>query len=446
MSSRARSWLTAAVAAMLLAGLAVLAAPRIDDAQAPPPDTLAEPTPTATTASAQPRAGMSRGRAVREMLDRRATAVRERDEAAFMASVDPKAKPEFVKAQRALFANLDGVPLTEWSYDLDAAVQARPPARFGDPSPLWAPKTTLRYGLKGADATPTTRPLGYLYVQREDGQWYLASDDELGPDGDRTWRGPWDFGPCTAVPAASGLVLGHRGQEGLLSALAAELDSSVRAVTSVWGTDWAQRVAVILPNSTDEMRELVGPAFAVDGIAAAAIADKVDLERHTATGQRVVLNPTQAGRLSESARRIVLRHELTHIAARGSTVDGAPMWLLEGFADYVGYSDSGLGPREAAPDLVRAVHDGGLPSQLPADADFRGASENLDLAYQLAWSAALYVADRAGEDGLVRLYREIAGAPHPDAAAVEAGIRDVLGTDLAGFVDGWRASLLPRFG
>jgi len=448
MSSQVRSWLAAAVAAVLLAGLAVLV-------WAPVPATTPDPmdgplaggtTSTASTTSgtAQPRVGLSRSRAVREMLERRAAAVRNRDEATFMGTVDPLADPEFVAAQRALFVNLDGVPLTEWSYDVDGAIASRPPTVLDDDATRWAPRTTLRYGLRGADTVPTERPLGYLYVQRE-GRWYVHSDAELGPDAERTWRGPWDFGPCAVVAATGGLVLGHSGQEELLAALAAELDGAVRAVTEVWGTEWSQQVAVLLPGTIDEMRELVGPAFAVDGIAAAAVADKVDVASHTAIGQRVVLNPTQAGRLSATARRIVLRHEITHVAARASTVDGAPMWLLEGFADYVGYQGSGLAPREAAPDLVRALRSGDLPTQLPTDGDFRGGSANLDLAYQLAWSAALHIVDRVGEDGLVRLYRLIAGNAEPDAAAVDAALGEVFGTDLNGFVVGWRDSLKLRF-
>ncbi|HEY0636049.1 MAG TPA: hypothetical protein VGD67_00230 [Pseudonocardiaceae bacterium] len=453
MSARARGWLAALVAVALLGGLAVLGGvparvgvPGAGDGgpgdglvagrPAPPRTDLPEP-------GEVPRGGQERDRAVRDLLDRRATALRQRDEAAFLTTIDPLASADFVAAQRALFTNLGGVPLSEWSYRVDGSSPATPPRR-ADAGELWAPRTTLRYALEGVDTVPTERPMGYLYARR-DGRWYLTSDTELGPDGERTWRGPWDFGPCVAVAAPGGLVVGHAGQEELLTRLAAELDAAVLAVTEVWGTEWSQQVAVIVPAGTEELRELVGPAFAVDGIAAAAVADLVDVANHTAIGQRVVLNPTQIGRLSTAARRIVLRHEITHIAARAATVDGAPMWLLEGFADYVGYRDSGLRPREAAPDLVRVMRTRGVPDTLPADTDFTGGSTDLDLAYQLGWSAALHVVELAGEDGLVRLYRLVAGGPDPTPAAVDAALLQVLGTDLAGFVASWRQSLTQHF-
>jgi hypothetical protein len=83
---------------------------------------------------------------------------------------------------------------------------------------------------------------------------------------------------------------------------------------------------------------------------------------------------------------------------------------------------------------------------LPPAEDFVGGSANLDLAYQLAWSAALYVVDRAGEDGLVRLYRMIASDTSQDDRTIQDAMQAVLGVDFGGFVAGWLASLPQRFG
>jgi hypothetical protein len=224
----------------------------------------------------------------------------------------------------------------------------------------------------------------------------------------------------------------------------------VNEVTQVWGSDWPQRAALLLPASEEEFRALVGPSLATTGIAAAAVADRVDVASRTATGQRIVFNPAETGKLSATARRIVLRHELTHLATRASTADGAPMWLLEGFADYVGYRNGGLAPREVAPDLTSAVSQGKLPAGPPADADFHGATGRLDLTYQLAWSLALHVAERDGEAHLVRFYRQVAGTPGLGPSTVDAvvagALRDVLGTDLTGLIDSWRRWLPSEFG
>jgi hypothetical protein len=444
---RFRGWLALAVAVVLSAALLVLANwPASDPVGGPGGSLVAgRPVPAESTSDAGARA-VSHESAVQDLLLRRADAVLRRSEAEFMATVDPQADPVFAKAQRALFRNLDGVPLGHWSYQLNTSESLTVPHPLLGTAEYWAPRTTLRYALRGVDVEPTSQPMAYLYVRRAD-QWFLASDTALEPQGAATWRGIWDFGPCRALVAGNSLVLGHTGAgEEALGQLAAEMGSAVDSVTQVWGTGWSQRVAVLVPNTVDEMRSLVGPGFNVDGIAAAAVADKVDVTNQLAVGQRIVINPALAGRLSASARRIVLRHEITHVAARASTVDGAPMWLLEGFADYVGYRDSGLEPTEAAPDLVRALRTGDPPRRLPVAADFASRSENLDLAYQLAWSAALYVVDLAGEDALVKLYRMIASDSSQDEATVQDATRAVLGVDFESFVAGWLESLPSRFG
>jgi hypothetical protein len=436
-----------AVAVVLSAALLVLAKWPASQPTGGPGGSLVEgrPVPAEITSAAGSQA-VAHESAVEDLLARRASAVLRRSEAEFMATVDPQADPAFIKAQRALFRNLDAVPLSHWSYQLNKTESLPVPQPLLDTADYWAPRTKLRYALREVDAEPTTRTMAYLYVRR-DKQWFLASDTALEPQGETTWRGMWDFGPCHALMVGNSLVLGHTGaDEQALRQLAGEADSAVELVTQVWGTGWSQRVAVLVPETVDEMRALVGPAFNVDGIAAAAVADKVDVANQVAVGQRIVINPALAGRLSVLARRIVLRHETAHIAARASTVDGAPMWLLEGFADYVGYRDSGLQPPEAAPDLVRMLRTGDPPQRLPVAADFVGGSDNLDLAYQLAWSAALYVVDLAGEDGLVKLYRMIASDISQDEATVQDAMRAVLGVDFVDFVAGWLASLPPRFG
>jgi hypothetical protein len=450
---RFRGWLALAVVVVFSAALLVLAHWPASYPAGRPDGGLVEgrPVPAESTSDAGGGRTVARhGSEVEDLLARRADAVLRRSEAEFMATIDPQADPAFVAAQRALFRNLDGVPLSHWSYQLNESDSLPVPQQLLGTADYWAPRTTLRYALRGVDAEPTTRSMAYLYVRRAD-QWYLASDTALQPLGETTWRGMWDFGPCRALwvggTVGGSLVLGHTGvDEEALRELAAEITNAVGSVTQVWGTGWSQRVAVLVPKTVDEMRALVGPAFNVDGIAAAAVADKVDVPNQLALGQRVVLNPALSGQLSAAARRIVLRHEITHVAARASTVDGAPMWLLEGFADYVGYRDSGLQPLEAAPDLVRALRSGDPPDGLPAAADFAGGSHDLDLAYQLAWSAALYVVDLAGEDGLVKLYRMIASDTSQDDATVEDAMRAVLGVDFDSFVAGWLESLPPRFG
>ncbi|SER37781.1 peptidase MA family metallohydrolase [Actinokineospora terrae] len=442
--ARARAWLSAAVAALTLAGLTVASLPHApveqpgQVGQAQPMGALPPPSESEQTAAVE------RATAVDDLLHRRATAVVNRDEAAFTATLDPRADPAFLTEQRALFANLADIPLDTWSYllrpddTLDLTTLSAPAA---DPSAeLWAPAVELRYGLRGIDQIPTTRPMGFLFAKRA-GTWYLRSDSALTDLGRRSWRGPWDFGPCVVTPTEHGLVVAHRGSQPMVDRLVRELDSSVAAVSQVWGDNWPKKVALILPDSPVEMRALVGPDFPVESVVAVAIADRVDTARHTATGQRVVLSPTGARALSVASLRVVLKHEITHVAARAETVDGSPMWLLEGFADYVGYRDSGITLAQGAPDLAKRVRDSGPPAALPEDRDFRARDRSLDLAYQQAWSIARFLADRYGEPRLVDLYRELAGAGPISASDTDDLLRRVIGVDRAGLLKQWQSYL-----
>ncbi|GAA4614100.1 hypothetical protein [Saccharopolyspora hordei] len=413
-SGRFRAWLAAVASGAVLAGVAVLGLPAT-------PGAVVEHAPLA--ASAPPHE-----LAVRRLLAQRAAAVRAGDEAAFAATVDPWAPAEFRQRQLAWFRALAQVPLAEWSYRLDATTE---PA--GD---SWSPHVVLRYALAGVDSVPTTRPVAQSFVRRG-GSWYVADDA-----GAHRWRGPWDFGPCHVERTATGLVIGHEREP--VERVARQLDAAVRDVTEVWGPGWDQRVGVLVPATREELLALVGPGFTAEGIAAVAVADWVDVAARRVEGPRVVLNPRATEELSDAALRVVLRHEITHIASRAYTVDEAPMWMREGFADYVGYRDSRVPPREIAPDLVRYVRTSGPPRGLPRDEDFHQADRQLRLAYQLSWSFVRHLAQRFGEERLVRLYHRVAATGAPDQT--EAALREETGLTTAELTRGWATDLATTFG
>ncbi|MDR7303094.1 hypothetical protein JOF55_003275 [Haloactinomyces albus] len=391
-------------------------------------------------------AATSRQHDITVLLRRRAEALRTGDEAAFMTSVDPKASSRFQHRQRMLVRNLTEVPLAKWTYRLEAASTVPPPDPETLPAPpdeLWAPRVTLNYALAGVDTVPVTRVMGYLFARRGD-SWYLTSDTALRSRGRSTWRGPWDHGMVRAVPTESGLVLGHDSNRELVDRVAGMLDESIAAVTEVWGTEWSRRIGVVVPGSRAELRALVGPSFGLDGIAAVAVTDEVDTTTGRVEGARVILNTRMAGPLSDTALRVVLKHEILHIAARADTVGGAPMWMLEGFADYVGYRGSGIPPERIVPDLIRRLRTEGPPTALPSDRDFRRSGNRLDVSYQQSWSVVRFLVQEWGEQRVVELYRRIAGSRSSEKAA--EALHDMTGMTRAEFVDNWGRYLRRTFG
>lgn len=204
------------------------------------------------------------------------------------------------------------------------------------------------------------------------------------------------------LTAASGTVTSSSCDGEMASRVSGLLGASVREVSDILDISWDRRVEVVVPASDTELVSLVGPAFA--DMAGIAIRD--------GSGQRVVINRVRAAALSDVELGVLLRHEITHVATRDLTSDSAPLWLVEGFADWVAFRSTGLSLRQAAPLLRSDV------SALPAD--FGGAGR--DLAYQQAYSIMVYLESRLGERGVVDFFLR-----HASLSAVDAGTVDVAG-------------------
>jgi hypothetical protein len=441
------SLLAAAIVAEVCAGVAGLAYLRAAGHPGPPSTARADP-PRVAARPATPRLDPAADRAaeVRRLLDRRAAALLRRDRAGWLAGIDPRASA-FRARQAAVFDALAAVPLASWQYRLDPGLERslRPAVRRRYRVPVWVPVVTLRYGLRRVDPQPTERPLVFTFVRRG-ARWYLAADADATVDGTRSWRGLWDFGPVEARRGRSGLVLAHPGRPDRLATFVRAVDDAVPAVTAVWGQGWQRQVAVLLPDSQTEMAALVGERFALAGIAAVAIADYADARTGAARGQRVVLNPVNLSRLTALGRGIVLRHEITHVASRGATSETMPTWLIEGFADYVGYADTGVPAGVIAQDLRAQVRAGSWTGTLPADRDFRGDAPRLAVAYEAGWTACRLIVARAGVGGLVRFYRLVGTGGADRSAALNAALRQVLHTSYAGFVAQWRSAVRADLG
>ncbi|MBQ1160015.1 hypothetical protein KBZ21_18190 [Streptomyces sp. A73] len=363
-----------------------------------------------------------------QILDRQAAAVRTGDEHGYLAPVDPGA-PDHRDAQRQVFRNLRKLPLAEWSYDVREVTERDRAATV---------EATLRYRFAGYDPVTTTDTERLRFVRR-DGAWHLAAE---APGSDRQL---WEQGAMTVVRGEHSLVLGVGRQRSVLRALADAADRAVPAVARTWPDAWSRKTVLEAPASTRQMARLLGPP----GANSRTYAGMAAVTTGEATGapgtdpDRIVVNPRAYGLLSEEGRQVVLAHETTHVATRRQTTSATPLWLSEGIADWAGYRGSRLTPREAAPELARAVADRQLPNALPSDDDFRFGNDPdaLASAYESGWLACRMIAEEWGTGELLALY-ERAGREHkggrPDA---DAALRSVLGTGQAEFTERWQAYL-----
>ena len=447
-------------ATVAVAGLFAAATVRVSDDRrpgvgqvaveaAPVPSRVPARLTAPTSVLAPPRAETSypspnRAVEVEALLVRRAAAVMARDRPAFLADLDPRATA-FVGRQSALFDALADVPFSSWSYELDATRESDPralAARYD--TPVWLPQVRLRYSYTGIATAPTVTGQGLTFVERE-GRWLLASDTDLDDGPLRTARELWDSGPVEVVRGARSLVLGHPGSNPPLRQVASDVDAAVPRVSAAWGSDWAEQVVVVVPEHVEEMRSVVGEGLDLGSIAAVATAQLLGgAERYEPVGDRVVVQPENWPRLGALGRRIVLTHEVFHVAARAASGPCLPLWLLEGLADHIAYSGTGLPVGRVVPQTLTEIRAGRVPSALPAPEDFHGV--NSSRAYEVSWLAVGYLAETYGDATLEALYRRIGAAPagsNPQVVVADA-FRDVLGTSLEQFTVGWTADLRRR--
>ncbi|MGH3726703.1 MAG: hypothetical protein ACRDUS_21555 [Mycobacterium sp.] len=375
---------------------------------------------------AQPAASVNdAGASVRALLARYSEALRSGDASALRAVLVPD-KPKFIETQLRLQENLSGLRTDTFEYLLATDVPADPIV----PQQQWRVDATLVYTVSGVDTIVVRRP-ATIGVLHDGDSWRLFEASAVAV--------PWQFGSVVESRKKVGdrevVVLGHPGSA-VAPRLTEEVDGALRSLSEFWG-DWRAGVLLVAAGSDAEFAALVGGGR-TEGIAAAAVADGVT--SGVAVGQRVILAPGSA-EIPRDQFRVVLRHELLHAAARTVTGDQAPLWLVEGVADYNGRRGSGTLFRNAAPTLASAVAAGQIPDHLPTDAELDAPDAHRTQAYEEAWSVAQYVADTFGEPTLVQLYRYGAGlVPDPQATA----IRRALGVDEATLVRQWQSWLGSR--
>ena len=374
------------------------------------------------------------------MLVTYADAILRRNEQHLLDDIDPQSS-EFRTQQRTDYTSLARIPLRLWRYSIvgvihDAAANRAAARRYR--TPVLLVHVTLQYALQDVDPIPS-RHDQYLVFTTRNGHTYLAGDDALTGETIASWVGPWRYGPLVAVAGARSLVLGPPGNDAALQHLASEIDAAITSVSAVWGTGWSQRVAAIVPANAATFTALTGAGSRESS--AAAVTEGIDSLSGRPYGQRLVINPAPFAALSVLGRRIVLTHEITHLATAAVTADIAPRWLIEGFAEYVANLHTGQPIAVAASELRGELEHGRVPTDLPADTGFASSGAVLAAQYEQAWLACRLIAARVGQAGLVRFYRAVGTALAPKAEAVSAAFRTVLHETHAEFVHQWRAYL-----
>lgn len=344
--------------------------------------------------------------AILDLLQHRSAAVARRDRAAWLGTVDPSVTG-VVHAQEDLFDRLALLAPASWTYSLlpsDATLSAARRQALGAPAVLAHVRLTYRVA---ADSGEVERDQHLTLVWRN--RWLVGGID----DGARQ-RDVWDLGPITVSRGARSVVVCARTGNVPAPRTAAEADAAARRVDGVWDKAWPRVVVVMAPASLGDMATILDRP-SVDGLAQLAAVTTGELRAvgdgkgSRTTGDRVVLNPVAFPALTPAGRGVVLTHEFTHVATRASVRTPPPVWVDEGFADYVAYRGTSLSVREIAGDLLNSSKAVASLRDLPSDEDFDPTVGRVDVAYAEAWLAMRFVDDEGGTPMVVDFYRVAAG-------------------------------------
>jgi hypothetical protein len=170
--------------------------------------------------------------------------------------------------------------------------------------------------------------------------------------------------------------------------------------------------------------EVPGSGAGLDAVLAAEPGSYTDIAAVTASVDgtispdsevHVFVNPEVYDDLEPVGGQVVISHEATHLATSAPLTTGVPLWLLEGFADYVALHAVDLPITTTAGQIIQEVRRHGTPDHLPGQAEFGDTSTHLGAAYESAWLACLVLADDGGREALVRFYEQVSGGRDLDA-------------------------------
>jgi hypothetical protein len=422
------------LAVCLVAGAGYAGLRQIADAPADPNASGTHPPQTSATPD-EAADGVRRAVAGEAVLQKMTDAVESDNRTEFLDTIDPKAA-EFRASARTIFANLSTLPIGTFqlryvSDDTGALTPARQ-AELGG-SQAWLAQVEVSWQLAGFDAKPARETLPVTFVTR-DGATYAASFSERFVAGQR--RPIWALGPIDVAKGEHSLVI-SLGSEADAKSYVSVADKAVESVTKVWGKSWRQKVIIYLPAKQAQMESVLGAQPNTYTQIAAVTMAELDTPEAGAP-VRIVANPKLFEELGKQGRRIVLTHETTHVAST-ATASPVPLWLAEGFADYVAFTAVPVQDESAAKELFKAIRAGKVPAALPGPDAFAASATELPQAYESAWLACRLIAEREGQSKLVKFYRTV------HASKTTTGLADafksVLGMTEPEFVAEWQQYL-----
>ncbi|GAA1768782.1 hypothetical protein GCM10009795_013820 [Nocardioides hankookensis] len=375
-------------------------------------DTYVAPAPRAARPSVEPTLATT-------TLAAFETAVRERDQDAARA-LAPAGDPAAGDTLAALVANADALDVGDFTLryvDDDGA-----PTSDG----AWDAAVDATWRFRGFDTVSGRAEVDVHLV--DDGNRVALA----GFGGGGRVSPVWLSGPVQVRRTPSTLVV-VAGSSDVADDYAARAEAAVPVVRRVLPS-WRRGLVVEVPASVDALEAALG-AKEGDYDQIAAVTTSADGSSAPSSPVHVFVNPDVFGSLRPTGAQVVMSHETTHVAT-GAWDSRTPLWLLEGFADYVALRDVDLPVDRSAAQIIAAVRRSGAPRRLPDEGAFGTRTPHLGATYESAWLACREIAQETSEADLVAFYRAVdRGQPLPAALVAETGLT------VAELTADWRSEL-----
>ena len=289
----------------------------------------------------------------------------------------------------------------------------------------WVGDVALEWRIGGYDSSVSSMEVSFTFVDSPGGAAFGSAGGDYGKAAPL-----WLLDRLAVAQSRRALVaIADRTQLSRYNRLANEAVRDVREVLP----RWRGRLVVEVPASVDELDHLLeAKPGTYDSIA--AVTATVDGSMSPSSPVHILVNPKIFGDLGEDGSQIVMSHEATHVAMNAAT-STMPLWLLEGFADYVALARSDLPVSVTASQILGEVRRQGPPRSLPGAHEFDPANKLLGTSYEAAWLACRLLAQQHGERRLVKFYEDV------DSGSSIGAAFDELGTTEAEFTQQWRAYL-----
>jgi hypothetical protein len=287
----------------------------------------------------------------------------------------------------------------------------------------WVGDVDLTWRLRGYDRSDSSMEVTLTFTRSKDGAGFAGVSAAYG-DGAPLWL----LEKLAVEQSQRSLVaVADPARAGDFSAMADQAVTDVRSVLR----GWQGRLVIEVPSSEQELGRVLDAA-PEEYDAIAAVTTTTDGSRSATAPTHIFVNPRVFSGLGPRGAQIVLSHEATHVAT-GAATSSMPMWLLEGFADYVALAHVDLPASVTASQILARVRQQGPPNHLPGPAEFDPQNKALGASYEAAWLACRLLAQRYGEQKLIDFYRQADRDSGTDRA-----FRTVLGTDEPSFTRAWR--------